>query len=122
VNINDVIAKVIDMPKRFSTDRNISIVNLLKESGYIEAFDQINESYIYKALTLKPERIHDWLIYSENKRTDSGWYFLKDSNDTYVVGYFPDKNDISEKKYPDAETACAAYIKKEIENIRSLII
>lgn len=94
------------------------MISLLKESGYFEMYDQVNEAEITKALNEHPECINDWIMLSEDKRCSSGWYITENENGKYIVGYYPaEEFEITE--YCDVKEACAAFIKLEIEAIRN---
>jgi hypothetical protein len=97
---------------------NVSINVLLKETGYFEVHSQINEANISNELKKHPEYINHWLNWSNNKRTNSGWFFKQENNGKYVVGYSPEKPDLNHFEYSDLPEACAAFIKLEIEEIR----
>ena len=56
---------------------------------------------------------------SEDKRTTSGWYFIQYEKGNYIVGYFPSNADMKAIEFVDIKEACAAFIKKEIEDIRN---
>jgi hypothetical protein len=113
-----IIKDIIFLPKRFF-EVNTSIYTLLKKSGYFELHNQINEADIIEQLTQHLECIDGWLRLSENKRSSSGWYFKQDDNSKYVVGYFPLKENLGVTEYLDKVEACAAFIKREIEDIRT---
>lgn len=120
MNLDNTIDKIIYLPKEFSKKGDTSIYDLLKKSGYFEKFNQISEDKILKAVKENPLCINDWLLWSENKRSDSGWYFKKYSDNKYAVGnLISGKGNIQEIEYSDASVACAAFIKKEIEDIRT---
>lgn len=40
-------------------------------------------------------------------------------NEKYIVGYFPVKEDFNPIEYSDINEACTAFIKREIEEIRT---
>ncbi len=120
MDINYVINNLIELPKKFWSAKNASIYKLLEDTGYFESSDQIEENDILEALIQKPGFINEWFIWSENKRSSSGWYIRKDDNDKYIVGYFsPQKINTSKNEYSDVKTACARFIKMEIEDIKS---
>ena len=106
------------MPSRFYTERNVSIYALLKETGYFELHNEISESNIYEVLIQHPECINQWLSWSEDKRSSSGWYFKQDEDGKYIVGFFPTSKDFNVNIYSDKTEACAVFIKREIEDIR----
>jgi hypothetical protein len=114
----DIIKEIIFIPKDFYEKRNISIFSLLKNTGYFDLFDKINIDQILQVVIQNPECIDYWLMWSENKRVDSGWYFAKNADDHYVVDFFPPKRN-SKKVYADMREACAVFIKLEIEDIRN---
>jgi hypothetical protein len=92
--------------------------SLLKESGYFEMHDQIGEIELYEALNKHLECVDQWLTLSESKRVSSGWYFEDNTNGTYSVGYYPQQKNLTPAEYFDKVKACAAFIKREIEDIR----
>jgi hypothetical protein len=119
MNIDDIATAIIQMPQKYNTLGNVSVVSLLKDTGYFEAPDQLSQAEILKALTCHPKCVRDWLVYSEDKRTSEGWYFKRSDTGDYVVGYYAGKmSDSRESKYNDRFGACAAFIKQEIEDIR----
>ena len=86
---------------------------LVEESGVrarklrAEAFEPV--------LRRNPQLVGEWQRWSENKRTSSGWY-LAIENGSPVVGHMPDR---SPQAYPDLASACAEFIAREIDAIRS---
>jgi len=115
---NIFINKIISLSTEFYNKRNVSIFTLLKETGYFEKYNQINENDILYELTIYPEFINKWFCWSENKRSRSGWYIKQNENNTYSVGYFPANRNIPQLEYFDIKEACAAFIIREIEEIR----
>jgi hypothetical protein len=113
----NIVKKVINIPKEFNSSGNISVNNLLIQTGYIEVFNQIGKEEIKKELINNPSYISEWLSWSEDKRTTSGWYFKDNENGSYSVGYFSDKIG-KEEIYSDINEACSIFIKNEIEEIR----
>jgi len=119
MKVVDVVANLINFPSRFNSPGNVSIYNILKETGYFEMHDQVSDDIIYNALSQHPEHIDEWINYSQDKRTSSGWYFKEEGKDSYIVGYFGGTD--SEKvqlRFTDRIAACAAFIKQESEAIR----
>jgi hypothetical protein len=114
-----VLEKIIFLPRNFYKLRNISIFNLLKQSGYFELYDQIDNADILQAVTENRDVINDWLTWSENKRVTEGWFFTKNENETYVVDYSPYDKNKKQIKFANAEEACCYFIKNEIDIIRN---
>ena len=116
--INNTIEGVIHLAKKFNELGDVSIYSLLKETGYFDLHKLISESAIRDAILRCPECVSQWFSFSENKRSSTGWYFRRDNN-IYVVGYFSlNAKALPPIQYTDEVKACAAYIKREIEEIR----
>ena len=96
---------------------------LLKETGYFELHDQVSVSDIREALIRDPACVQEWMQYVDDLRCPSSWYFdCDDDKNQYEVGFFDikaDPNRSNRVQYENATDACAAYIKHEIESIRS---
>ncbi len=118
MNTSVLIRKILSLPEKFYNLGNASIYSLLKETGYFEIYCQINEATILDELNKHPEYINYWLNWSDDKRNTSGWYFKQNENGKYVVGYFPASEQSKQMEYSDSKEACAAFIKREIEEIR----
>jgi len=116
-NENDILGRLIVLPKTFNAVGTISMNALLKETGYCEFHDLFSETAIADALSLNPEIINDWLEYSEDKRTSSGWYIKRGKKGAFIVGKV-EMIENSEMTYTDKIKACAAFIKREVETIR----
>ena len=107
-----LINNIIDIPydERYG---NSSFVSLLKERGY-SYYPDISTTELIAALTLKEERVEDWLQWSADKRVTEGWFFLK-NNSKYTVGYSPQNEDDQQEVYNNKFEACASFILKEIQ-------
>lgn len=115
--IKETIEKIIHFPYDYRIRRNISPVNLIKESGYPEFHLKINEEEIAAVLNQYPDMIKEWLLWSENKRSNPTWHFEKFEDGTYEVAYS------TEGLHPEINTtdefkACAAFIKREMERYK----
>ena len=120
LNVAAVTSRVIRIPRELLNRGNKSMFSLLKDSGYFEAHDQITKEALQDALLFDRESVHDWLQYSDDKRTTSGLYFKEGVPGTYIIGYFPNTAGNMKKMIFNNEViACATYIKFEIEGIRS---
>jgi hypothetical protein len=118
VNITDTVIDLIYIPRKFEDLGNVSMYSLLSDSGYFEAHSQISESIIREALRAHPDMVDEWMRFSEDKRTNAGWYF-RPTHRGYEVGYFSRApSSIRSAEYSDRTEACAVFIKNEIEEIR----
>lgn len=121
MKLNDVITHLVSLPHEFNRLGNISFHELLNESGYLNFSEEILVENIREALIEQPQRIDEWAQYSEDKRSSSGWYFRAESEGAYVVGYYPDSREKNTRSpFEDRATACAAFIKHEVEDIRRI--
>jgi hypothetical protein len=111
---------LICIPRR-AHEENASIHDLLKESGYLTSPAAIAENAIREALAEHTEFIADWHMFSLDKRC-GGWFWQECPRGGFDLGYIC-RNGASElhegRWYPDELSACAAFIKREIEEIRA---
>jgi hypothetical protein len=97
--------------------RGVSVVQLVRESGYGGADAASLRGAVEEQLRTHPELIDDWLTYSGDKRTSSGWFFEDD--DEVVVGYFDVTRGRShEQQFADRLQACAEFIMREVDSIQ----
>lgn len=119
MTIAETVDKVIGLPFEFHNRGDVSARELLRQSAYFERHEEVTEDAIRESLSQHPECIDAWIQFSEDKRTDRGWYIKQECEDRYVVGYYPASTDRVARSCRDRAKACAAYIKREIEDIRS---
>ena len=122
MNQNDMLAQIVTLPQTFHSLGNVSIFALLEATGYFRLHDQISKEDIRAALLRCPECVEGWMQYAEDKRTPSGWYVTLNDEGCYETGYFDIAavhNRTNRVQYDNAIDACAAFIKQEIESIRS---
>ncbi len=118
MDTENLIRAIVNLPGEFNRVGNKSIISLLKESGYVESFDDVNENNIADFLKKHPDKIMDWWIWSDDKRSHSGWYFIDGKENHFLIGYLPKDKKMDELRFRDKILACAAFIKKELEYIR----
>ena len=107
-----VLNKIVSIPTLFQSE-NKSVYTLLKESGYYQFPNEIDEAAVKQIIHQYPQIIEMWIQWSENKRTSSGWYICNRS-----VAFLSNGVTIKEQIFSDVETACAYFIKTEVEHIR----
>lgn len=88
------------------------------DSEYCSIAGELTVKALEDVLSDNPERVEDWLIWSDNKRTDSGWFFRRQYGG-FEVGYFPARQDKPSIHYDEIEVfrACAQFIKSEIDDM-----
>jgi hypothetical protein len=117
MSIDGTLTDVINLPRNFYSRGNISTHSLLQESGYFAVYEEVTEGAIHDALQRHPNLVSDWMNFSQDKRGGSGWFLCRGGSDNgYQVGHYPDHAPVG---YSDELAACAAFIKREIENIRT---
>ena len=123
--MSDVISNICSIARDMKMYRNKSMIQLFKESGYLEYTSSIITEEIKQYLADHPDYINDWIIYSSDKRTSEGWYFLQEGSD-WIVGYLQETlNDyvrIREEKFNSSFEACAIFIIKEINNLNLIFL
>jgi hypothetical protein len=114
-----IVSLLVQIPRKHNA-LNVSVYSLLVETGYFEVYDEVTESEILKELRRNSEYISDWREFSDDKRT-TGWYLMEPSNGCYRIGYIPVDGDdpIEPLEYKDEASACAAFIKLELEDVRT---
>jgi hypothetical protein len=105
----------------FHRTGNVSVLDLLRVSGYLQDPSALLECDLEDVLRSYPELIDEWLRLSENKRASGGWYLLRPSSENagWVVGYYPKG---PERRFSDRFKGCAFFVKQEIEAYRSFIL
>jgi len=119
MNTSHIIENIIRIPSRYKVG-NQPFTFWATDSGYFSISQEITIEEIASALRLTVDCVGDWLAWSANKRTVSGWFFEENPNGSFVVGYHG-KEQTSQLVFNDLCIACATYIKKEMEEIRQSI-
>ena len=112
----NTVREIIAIPNRLYKLENISVFELLQQTGYFEVFDEITIENIIDELLKCPELVQDWITWSENKRAASGWYLKVEGEKSCIVGKL--SNPLLYNKYDNLITASGNFIKMEIEDIR----
>ena len=120
--MDDIATEIVTIPRKFHK-RDMSIFDLLKETGYFELHNEVSVSDIRTALARDPACVQEWMRYIDDQRCSSSWYFLLNDEGLYEVGFYdssPDPARSNQVVYENAMDACAAFIKHQIESIRTL--
>ncbi len=114
----EIIYKILSLPETFKkSDNNKSFKELLNDTGYFEIADQIQEKELFNAVRENPKFITDWINWSDDKRTTSGWFIKESEKGKYTVSFFPKKDELTTFKTDDVKIACAHFIQREIESL-----
>ena len=110
MNSDDTIAMICRMPRDFCT-RDVSMIQLLQESGYTECTGQITEDLIREYVDAHRENIAAWQRYSDDQRCGPSWFFRNKG-----IGHVAKSGKVElEQEYPTEAEACAAYIKRMMD-------
>ena len=109
-NLTETICR---LPREIQADRNLSPAAFITQSGYLGSEGNITAECLFKALRKDAGLVEDWLRWSEDKRTPTGWYFKK-SGECYVVD---EVHRFSRLTFADPVQACAEFILREIGDI-----
>src|SRR5665213_3812905 len=102
---------------------NVSVLDLLRSSGYLQDPAALLECHLEDVLQSYPDLIDEWLKHSEDKRASSGWCLLRpirSQNAEWIVGYYPKGRE--QRCFSDRFKACAFFIKQEVEANRSYML
>lgn len=117
VNAVTTATQVVLLARAFASRGDVTMAGLLRESGYFNTPHTVTESALNEALRANPACVDDWLLWSENKRTTSGWFLRRLGPTTYEVDCIPARNDLR-REFSDPLEACAAFIQHEVEAVR----
>jgi hypothetical protein len=121
MDLKSIIKQIIHLPLEFGKiDNNLSFYTLLRKTGYFDVYTNVTINAIVQELPNHQHCIEYWLIWSENKRSSDGRYFIKKDDQLYIVGRLSadgNKNEVFE--FDNAVEACSAFIKREIECVRA---
>ena len=118
----NIATEIVTIPRRMHSEDK-SPFALLKETGYFELHDQVSVSDIRNALVRDPTCVQEWMQYIDDQRCSSSWYFALNDENLYEVGFYDSNADPARSNQvvcDNAMDACAAFIKHQIESIRTL--
>jgi hypothetical protein len=88
---------------------HISVRDALTRTGYAGYRPSFGPADIASVLSRHPSLIEEWLAYSEDKRTEAGWYVLRDGEIGQVL------KPATQRSYPSIQEAVAQYIVRELD-------
>lgn len=118
-----VLTSLCRMPEDFWRRRDVSMVELMHESGYPKVHWQITEADIEKHLRAHPELVSDWVVESDNNRGTPAWC-LSDSASSWnehkkwLVSYLTTKGEQTDLHFFDNRySATAFFIKRYVDQM-----
>lgn len=92
-----------------------SLRDLLEASDYARHRPSLTVATLAEYLADRPEVVTQWSMYSDDKRTSGGWYFLG-RGQVWTVGRLgPNAVPTDERHYGSAVDACAEFILLELD-------
>src|SRR4051812_29104022 len=93
-----------------------SLKTLITRSRYRELRPGLDNATLAAVIEAEPRFIDDWLNFSADKRTSSGWGFYADGESGWVVDTLPDEAGESvTRRHTNAAEACADYVLSELD-------
>ena len=92
-----------------------SLRELLTASNYLRLRPGISAAMLCEYLADHPEVVDQWSMYSEDKRTSGGWYFLNYGRAGTVSRLGPRATRIDEHGHGSSVEACVNYILQELD-------
>ncbi len=118
MSVKDIVAELVLLPRNLNSRRDVSAYSLVRETGYFKSHQEVTSNAIHQTVVMTPELVTEWLSYSEDKRTNEGWFFQRGPEGFQVGRLASDSSLHSLVNYTDEFIACAAFIKHEAESIR----
>jgi hypothetical protein len=87
----------------------LSLREALRRSGYRDHRPRFSAQDLRAVLVAHSALLDEWLTYSEDKRTEAGWYVLRDGEIGEVL------RPASQRSYPTIEEAVAQFILRELD-------
>lgn len=109
-----IVINVCEMPVQFRARCDVSMMQLVRESGLIESPEALTLGAVSDYLRQHEHLVEAWMMLSKDKRTSSGWYFVESSEVSFEVGYSPDG---PRHFFCDRVQACAEFIVREANAI-----
>lgn len=119
----EVVEAVCMMPVMFKSLGNISMIDLLVQSGYRSSPGSVTAARIRRHLRAHPELLDPWLFHSEDQRCSPAWFLAEPGNpsgneSSWAVGLMTENAEvISLKRFSNRTAATAHYIMRQAENL-----
>jgi hypothetical protein len=119
IEVNNLLKKIIFIPRDHYLLGNISEYDLVKNSEYYEHSDLINEENLYETLKKYPDSIDHWFTLSADNHGTPAWYITQTRDKKYKVKYTKLDPNFKTVEFDDKTRACAAFIARYLEQMCS---
>jgi hypothetical protein len=119
IDMSQIIRNICELPNDFHRGDK-SAYQLAIESGFLISNRKDSLNLIREYINDSPQLIEKWSIWSDDKRTNKGFFFQME--DKFVVGYFDYTKSglIKSVEYETALDACSEFILLEICSILNI--
>jgi hypothetical protein len=90
-------------------DAGLPLEKALAQTGYAAYRPHFDAGDVRALLESHPALLEQWLAYAEDKRTDQGWYVLRDSEIGQVT------NPTAQRSYATIDEAVAEFVVRELD-------
>lgn len=118
-DMDQIIRNICELPNDFNRGDK-SAFKLCIESGFLISHRKDSLDSIKEYITNNPQIIEKWLIWSDDKRTDKGFFLHLE--DKFIVGYvdYTKSGSIKTVEYKTDLAACSEFILLEICSILNI--
>ena len=115
MQLSSVVTSIGRMPLEFKSRGNVSMMQLLAESGYLATQSLITVELLSAYFAEHPESINAWLLQSLDNRGSPSWYLQDPSaanaQGKWVVGFYPGER---REYFERGEDACAVFVRNRL--------
>lgn len=86
-----------------------SIAEALAHTGYAAYRSAFDAAHVRALLEAHPALLEQWLAYSEDKRTEKGWYVLRDGEIGQIT------RPTAQRSYASIDEAVAQFVVRELD-------
>jgi hypothetical protein len=117
LKLEEVALGFLGIPRRFHDEANVSVTQLLKRLGYKRWRKQLTRDVFEAAFRAHPEKMAEWLQWSDDQRCSPAWHVEEDAQGV-TVAYYPPKSLWRNRKrtYADRAKGFAVFAKKWLDN------
>jgi hypothetical protein len=113
----EVVRRVTNIPDDWDRRKNVSLIYLIRNSGYYESPEVLTAAAVEGELRRRPELLQSWFTYSDDQRSSPNWYVSGEEGGSYNVGFYSDGGHSGMVEFRDPYSAVAAFIVRQIPHM-----
>ncbi|HWA25037.1 MAG TPA: hypothetical protein VG734_05125 [Lacunisphaera sp.] len=113
---SEVLERIFSLPLELHLRSQVSLLQLVKNTGYPALSGQIDVGSIKDAIRGRQGLIDAWLDYSREKPANWGWFIEGPDDGIYLVGSRTRSLEMP-WQIREVEEACACFIKAELDAV-----